>query len=105
LNLQKVLLVKVYESLPNLIITQVKYINLDSNMLSVQGWTNNHYTLKGSSDDTIFWSFNGSSSAERADWILPVTKGFYKRNYMGMNNSDYGGGIPVTDIWTRNPSE
>lgn len=51
--------------------------------------------------DTVVWSLQPSSSALRMDWVLPVTEGFYQRNYLGMNNTDYGGGIPVVDIWQR----
>jgi alpha-galactosidase len=27
--------------------------------------------------------------------------GFYEKNFMGMNASDYGGGIPVIDLWRK----
>ncbi len=53
-------------------------------------------------EDTVVWSLQPSSSAERLDWVLPVTEGFSKENYLGMNNTDYGGGIPMVDIWQRN---
>lgn len=48
--------------------------------------------------DTV-WSLQPSSSEERLDWVLPVYQGFEKQNYLGMNSSDYGGGIPVIDLW------
>ena len=51
--------------------------------------------------DTVVWSLQPSSSAARLDWVLPVTEGFQKDNYLGMNNTDYGGGIPVVDLWQR----
>ena len=51
--------------------------------------------------DTVVWSLQPSSSAARLDWVLPVTEGFEKENYLGMNNTDYGGGIPVVDLWQR----
>ena len=51
--------------------------------------------------DTVVWSLQPSSTALRLDWVLPVTEGFYQRNYLGMNNTDYGGGIPVVDLWQR----
>ena len=49
----------------------------------------------------VVWSLQPTSSNARLDWVLPVTEGFYKQNYLGMNNSDYGGGIPVVDLWQR----
>ena len=51
--------------------------------------------------DTVVWSLQPSSSSARLDWVLPVTEGFEKQNYLGMNNTDYGGGIPVVDLWQR----
>ena len=54
-----------------------------------------------SPQDTVVWSLQPSSTSARLDWVLPVTEGFYQRNYLGMNNSDYGGGIPMVDLWQR----
>ena len=51
-------------------------------------------------EGTEVWSFQPSSTADRKDWVLPVEKGFYQRNFMGMNDSDYGGGIPMVSLWT-----
>ncbi|MBQ7631139.1 MAG: alpha-galactosidase [Paludibacteraceae bacterium] len=51
--------------------------------------------------DSVVWSLQPSSTNARKDWVLPVTEGFRQTNYLGMNNSDYGGGIPVLDLWQR----
>ena len=51
--------------------------------------------------DTVVWSLQPSSTVRRLDWVLPVKEGFFQRNYLGMNNTDYGGGIPVVDLWQR----
>ena len=51
--------------------------------------------------DSVVWSLQPSSTSLRLDWVLPVKEGFYQRNYLGMNNTDYGGGIPVVDLWQR----
>lgn len=48
-----------------------------------------------------FWSFQGGSYFERYDWIFPLNKGYARENYQGMNVPDYGGGIPVVDLWGR----
>ncbi|MCI6323668.1 MAG: hypothetical protein MR787_01130, partial [Bacteroidales bacterium] len=45
--------------------------------------------------DSVVWTFQPTSTSARLDWALPVQEGFYKQNYLGMNNSDYGGGIPL----------
>jgi len=45
------------------------------------------------------WSLQPSSSGERKDWVLEVPKGFSQQNFLGMNGSDYGGGIPMVSVW------
>ena len=51
--------------------------------------------------DSVVWSLQPSSTNGRLDWVLPVTEGFQKENFLGMNNSDYGGGIPMVDLWQK----
>jgi len=99
-GITKQLVLTVYEAFPNFITTQVRYINESDHPLTYKSWVNNGYHLI-SQDEPPFWAFQGSSSGARADWIKPVNPGFYQDNYLGMNSSDYGGGIPVTDIWNR----
>lgn len=99
--LTKLVTVKTYNEFPGLAIFDVSYVNCGEKDLIVNKWTNNQYGISSMGDTTRFWSFQGSSTSVRADWVLPVGKGFYQKNFMGMNQSDYGGGIPVTDIWRR----
>ena len=96
---EKLLTINSYEMFPEMLIFQVAYKNTSSQPLEIESWVNNHYNISQSDKDNTLWSFQGSSTEARADWILPVSEDFYQENYMGMNNSDYGGGIPVTDIW------
>ena len=46
------------------------------------------------------WALVPTSSAEREDWVQKIEKGFSKRNFLGMNGADYGGGIPMVCLWT-----
>ncbi len=55
----------------------------------------------GADSSYKFWSFQGGSYEERYDWIFPITAAYQRTNYQGMNAPDYGGGIPVVDLWTR----
>jgi len=48
-----------------------------------------------------FWSFQGSSYISRPDWVFPLTKDYSRENFMGNNNPDYGGGMPIVDLWTK----
>ena len=100
LSIEKHLTIKVYNDFSSMALFDVKYINKGKKPVTVKKWVNNHYRILQNSD-TVFWSFQGQSTEARADWIRPVKQGFYQRNYMGMNNSDYGGGIPVSDVWRR----
>ncbi len=97
--LTKVVTVTKYHDFPNMLLTRTSFINNTGETLSVKALKNNRYEIMGGSDSPVFWSFQGESTSRRRDWILPVDGQFYQRNYMGMNNSDYGGGIPVTCLW------
>lgn len=97
----KVVEVSVYDTIKNMAFYKVKYINCGSQDLLVKKWTNHAYYIENDKNDSVFWSFQGGTTAERKDWIRPVAAGYYDRNFMGMNQSDYGGGIPVSDIWRR----
>ncbi|MFZ5942468.1 MAG: glycoside hydrolase family 36 protein [Bacteroidota bacterium] len=101
ISLLKIVRVVAYDSLPGSLVCSVKYVNNGLEDLLVKGWVNSNYLLQPEDTSTTFWSFQGSSTSSRADWVLPLTPGFSQENFMGMNDSDYGGGIPVTDVWRR----
>jgi len=101
ITLKKVLQIKLYDSFPGLAVMKAFYINGSPRNIEVTKWVNNHYTVLSQDSAPLFWSFQGGSTHARSDWVLPLNKGFSQQNYMGMNDSDYGGGIPVTDIWRR----
>lgn len=75
----------------------VCFVNKGSAPVSVDAIETSARILKGGE----VWSFQPSSTGERKDWVLPVGKGFYQKNFMGMNDSDYGGGIPMVSIWSK----
>lgn len=99
LKVSKELTLRSYTDFPNLISTKVTYNNLSSKDVFVEEWINNSYAIASQGDEPAFWAFQGSSTAERSDWVTPLEKGYYNKNFMGMNDSDYGGGIPVTSVW------
>lgn len=99
LKLRKTVIFKVYDSTPGLISTRVVWANLSDKDIVVEKWANNFYDIVGQQDVPAFWAFQGSSTKKRSDWIRPVTSGYFDQNFMGMNDSDYGGGIPVTSVW------
>jgi alpha-galactosidase len=99
--LEKIISAKTYPAFPNVVVFDVSYVNCGIQDIRVNSWVNHAYSLKAQDEDPGFWSFQGSSSDARADWVMPLTPGFYQENFMGMNQSDYGGGIPVSDLWRR----
>jgi alpha-galactosidase len=98
-KVRKILAITVYDSFPDMAFYKVSYINSGNKNLQVTKWANNSYSIQTNGDKPAFWSFQGQSTKKRADWILPVDSTFWQRNFMGMNNTDYGGGMPVTDLW------
>jgi alpha-galactosidase len=100
-SIVKILTIKVYNEFPGMAFFLVQYINGGKENVTVKKWVNHAYRIKSAKDKPDFWSFQGSSTGERKDWVLPVNYGFQQRNYLGMNDPDYGGGIPVIDLWRR----
>lgn len=102
-GIDKTVAVTVYDAFPGVAMFIVTYTNTGSAPVTINGWTNNNYSINVDAleTDKPFWSFQGGSYEERPDWILPLEKGFEQKNYMGMNASDFGGGTPVVDIWRR----
>ncbi len=100
-QIEKVVTIKVYDNFKDVAFYSVQYINHGKKEIAVKNWINHQYNLLPSDDTTRFWSFQGSSHPDRRDWLQPVNPGFYDKNFMGMNGSDYGGGIPVVDLWRK----
>ncbi len=100
-SLRKTVLATAYEDFPNLVVFEVRYTNTGRADLRIEGWTNNRYWI--SAGETVhgvpFWSYQSGSYEKRPDWVLPLTAGFKQGNYLGMNDTDYGGGTPVIDVW------
>ena len=86
------------EGVPGLEVIETRFINLGE-PVTVKGYELCRNTIEPKED--VVWSLQPSSTAERKDWVLPVKEGFAQQNYLGMNNTDYGGGIPVLDLWQR----
>lgn len=99
LSIRKLLTVDSYEEFPDLLVLQVRYTNLGNQNIEIKKWVNHSYSIQDNGDEPPFWSFQGASYPDRRDWVQPLAAGFEQENYMGMNASDYGGGIPVTDLW------
>lgn len=82
--------------------SETYYVNLGEPM-TVTGYEAQRHTMQAT--DTVVWTLQPTSTEARLDWVLPIQPGFEKDNYLGMNNSDYGGGIPMIDLWQRRGGE
>lgn len=90
----------IVESIPaegheGMTLKNIGFINVSGKDLLVDAIETSAITLEGKE----IWSLQPTSTAERLDWVMPVPDGFSKDNYLGMNNSDYGGGIPMISLW------
>ena len=80
-----------------LTLRDVAFVNQGSRPVTVDAIETSAVSLKG----TEIWSLQPTSTEARLDWVLPVEPGFSKDNFLGMNDSDYGGGIPMVSVWSQ----
>jgi alpha-galactosidase len=109
--IEKTVRIELMERYPGFAFHRVSYRNLSSRPVAFTEWRNADLTLLpaalgvsqagGAADAPQFWSFCGSTHADRRDWVQPVRPGFSQENFMGMTASDYGGGTPIVDVWRR----
>ena len=99
-KIEKIVTLTRYDNFKDMVVFNTCFVN-KGNELTVTKWVSNRYTIDYDGSDTLMWSFQGGTTMDRDDWIRPVSNGFYRENYLGMTSSDYGGGIPVTDVWRR----
>jgi alpha-galactosidase len=102
-SLKKTVAVTTYADFPQMAVFEVQYTNIGNSNLTVDGWTNQSYSVSAGpgSGDPAFWSYQSGSYEKRPDWVLPLKTGFTQENFLGMNATDYGGGTPVVDVWRR----
>ena len=96
-GLEKIVSLSFYESYPGFPLVKVAWRHTRGEPLSIKSYRVGAHTLKSSGAG--FWSWSGSTHADRRDWVQPVGEGFEQANFMGMNASDYGSGTPVADVW------
>jgi len=93
------------QNLGNVIICKTTVENISHKSIEISSYelfkTTLDARLFGADSAYKFWSFQGGSYPERYDWIFPLTPKYFRENYQGMNAPDYGGGMPVVDLWTK----
>ncbi|MBS0387862.1 MAG: alpha-galactosidase [Proteobacteria bacterium] len=95
--------VTAYPAHPGWLFLRVRYTNGGSAPIDVRGYVSNRYEFEPAkgAGEPAFWSYQSASYENRPDWLLPVTPGYARGNYLGMNADDYGGGTPILDVWRR----
>lgn len=97
-GLEKTVNLTFYDRYPGFPLVKVSWRHTRGAPLNIKSYRVGAHTLKSSSG-AGFWSWSGSTHADRRDWVQPVGEGFEQANFMGMNASDYGSGTPVADVW------
>lgn len=100
-DIQKIVEIIALNDYPDMLHFNVRYVNVGNKSTTVTSWRNGIFHIKNNVKEAPIWSLQTSSSIKRDDWVLPVEPGFYQKNFMGMNNSDYGGGIPIVNLWRK----
>jgi alpha-galactosidase len=108
-EIEKTVQVELYADYPGFALYNVTYRNIATHPVTVESWTQcalhlSHAPGAGkaaAASEPLFWSFCGSTHADRRDWVQPVRAGFEQDNFMGMSASDYGGGTPIVAVWQR----
>jgi alpha-galactosidase len=106
-EIEKRVRVELYERYPGFAFYRVSYRNASARPIALRGWRSADLKLLPATrpvqaqGEPQFWSYCGSTHADRRDWVQPVKAGFSQENFMGMTASDYGGGTPIVDVWRR----
>ncbi|HEY6824505.1 MAG TPA: glycoside hydrolase family 36 protein, partial [Steroidobacteraceae bacterium] len=109
-GVEKTVRIEMWRRYPGVAFYRVSYRNRSPRAFALRGWRSAELELlpeaepraaAARKEEPLFWSYCGSTHADRRDWVQPVRQGFEQENFMGMTASDYGGGIPVVDVWRR----
>ena len=102
-SLVKEIEVTAYAGRPGWLFLRARYRNEGTEPLQVRGFTSHRYAFEPGAGrrEPAFWSYQSASYEARPDWVLPIEPGYSRGNDLGMNDSDYGGGTPVVDVWRR----
>ncbi len=105
-NLQRTLLVEVYDGFPNLLLSSSSYKNTGTQDIHVDRVLEQQHKFNASLADKKaqpydMWSFHGASYDWGKDDVVKLDRKFAQPNAMGATvKGGYGGGIPVVAFWT-----
>ena len=110
-NLQRTLLVEVYDGFPNLLLSSSGYKNAGTADIHIDRVLEQQHKFNASlSEKKVqpydMWSFHGASYDWGKDDVVKLGRNFAQPNAMGaVVKGGYGGGIPVVAFWTGSVGE
>jgi alpha-galactosidase len=108
-SLQASLVIEVYDDLPNIAFTTMRYKNAGTGDLHFAEVTTQAHEFSSHAPNTAaydMWSFQGASREWGEDETLKLKPGFSRENQMGaVVKGGYGGGIPIVAFWTASVGE
>ena len=110
-NIQRTVLVEVYDDFPNMLLSSAEYRNTGKEDLHIDRVVEQQRRLNASLADAKaqpydMWSFHGSSYDWGKDDVIKLSRTFSQPNLMGAEvKGGYGGGIPVVAFWTGSVGE
>jgi len=110
IEIEKVLTIELYNSIPNAAVTYVDYTNLSENSIKIDKVVSASYTVDRKRLDPTQTSYDFSLfQGCGVDWgldyaNLKIGPNYVAINFMGVtvaHRDPIGGGIPILDLWTK----
>ena len=95
------ILFSTYQQFPNVILVQSSFKNISTKNLTVKNYTIDHLSLNATPQENKWWSFQGASYYWAQDFAFELPSSFTRENYMGLNDTRVGSGIPLVDVWNK----
>ena len=89
-----------YEKFPNTILVQATFKNISGKPYQVSSYALQIW-LNPLMKENEWWSFQGASYYWGQDFAFKLPNTFSRENYMGLNDTRIGGGLPLIDVWNK----
>src|SRR5205085_4622358 len=86
---------------PDAILVRSTFKNVSGKNYSLHDYTLNEFSVKSIADHNKWWSFQGASYYWGQNFVFELPAIFARENYMGLNDTRVGSGIPLTDVWNK----
>lgn len=100
-KLNCVLLLETYNNFPDAILVQCSFKNVSNETYHLTSYSINHLLVQHPLKEKKWWSFQGASYYWGQDFAFELPKSFSRENYMGLNDTRVGSGVPLVDVWNK----